>query len=347
MARPDTIYTTPKPPSTSGTPPRSSGGGGGGGGGSTSRSSGGSSGGGGGGGSSSGISGAERRATARENKAKRDAANRFLEDARTLQRQINAMRVALGPRGLRRALDTQLRNVNVVSRQADTLLRKDYRERVGSLRGTAKDNAKDAADQTYANLSNRGRERANALSEATLQGAGESDLLRTQGMSLRNWNANQHETNRAFYDTLRSVNSSLTDLTVDTRTARVNNQVQANADRNQLWTDYYGNRAETLTQISNLYGEQANQYSSANEMVASGKTKKKRGGARNQMASFATKASTTSGMAWKNPGVKASIRNWEGAADIEGHLNNDVVSAGVSEIPAKKPEGATLRSWAG
>lgn len=344
MAKPDTIWTTPKPGASSHhapTPPsnpapaqHSSA--------ASSGSGSGSKGGGGGG----GISGAERRATARENKAKRDAANRFLEDARTLQRQINAMRVALGPRGLRRALDTQLAGVNLNLRQEDAVLRRDYRTRVGDLKDTASDNEKAAAGQTFAALGNRGRERANALSEATAQGAGESDVLRTQGMSLRNWNASQNEVNRSYYDTLTSVNSSLDDLTIDTRTARINKVLDANTKRNQLWTDYYGNRAETLTQISNLYGEQANQYSSANEMVASGKTKKKRGGARNQMASFATKASTTSGMAYKDPGVKATLRNWKGTADIEGHLNNDVVEAGASEIPAKKPEGATLRSWA-
>lgn len=255
------------------------------------------------------------------------------------------MRIALGPRGFKRALDIQLHNTLVDQRQQDALLQRDYGERVKSLTGTAKDNEKAAASGTYAALSNRGRERANALSEAAAQGAGESDALRAQGAALRNWNANQSEVNRSFYDTLTSINSSLTDLTVDTRTARVNNVLEANSDRNQLWTDYYGHRSEALTQMGNIQGQMAEYYGLANEQVGNkGYKKKQRAAGRGSAASF-RRASLNTGRAWRNPGVPSALRNWSGAAAVEGEITNNARGAEVSEREIKAPEGATLRRW--
>lgn len=341
------VPTRPKPHG-GGHHPNPGGGSGGGGGHHSSGGSGGgggSSSGGGGGGGGGGISGAERRANAKEAKAKRDAANRFLEQARVLRQQLNAMRIALGPRGFKRALNIQLHNIATDQRQQDALLQKDYGERVGSLKGTAKDNEKAAASGTYAALSNRGRERANALSEAAAQGAGESDALRAQGAALRNWNANQSEVNRSFYDTLTSINSSLTDLTVDTRTARVNNVLEANSDRNQLWTDYYGHRSEALTQMGNIQGQMAEYYGLANEQVGGKGYKKRQRAAGRASASSFRRASLNTGRSWHNPGVSSQLRNWSGAAAVEGEITNNARGSEVSEHEIKAPEGATLRRW--
>lgn len=263
-----------------------------------------------------------------------------------MQQQIDALRVALGSKGLRRALRVQLANVGLALRQQDAELVTGYRERVGSLRNTAEDNEKAAAAQTAANLSNKSRERMNAMSEAAVQGAGESDTLRAQGASLRNWNANQNEVNRSFYDTLTSVNSSLTDLTVDTRTARINAAAQANADRSGLWTDYYANRAEVLTQLGNALGQQAEYYGLANEATPKKSIKRNQRQSSIQSGNWFERASRTAGMAWHSPGVKKSLRHWEGADDIEGMLNSDVRANAQTEIrTTKRPEGATLREW--
>lgn len=285
-------------------------------------------------------------AKAQQKRAESRANQKYLDQAATMQLQIKALRLALGKKGFLHEIEQKLRNVTLVQRQAGADLVRGYHDRVESLANTASDNDKAANAQGFANLANRSRERANAVSEATAQGAGESDLLRTQQMSLRNWNANQNEVNRSYFDTLTSINSSLTDLTTDTRTARINNVTQANADREQLWSTYYDQRSETLTNLGNALGQQAEYFGLANESVKSKKTHGKAKAASKASGGAFKQASLAAGQAWKNPGVSASLRNWEGAPDFEGQLNNTPIQAASTELaPKKKPEGATLRKW--
>jgi hypothetical protein len=309
-----------------------------------------------GGGSSSGGSGssynpyaaAQRKADAAAAEAKRKAQQKWLDQAATIQQQIDALKIALGSKGLRAALGVQLRNV-FRNEQADLLTqRKDYRQREGSLEKVAADNARAAGDQGFLNLANRGRERANALSEATLQGAGESDLLAAQGASLRNWNANQADQSRAFYDTLTSVNSSLTDLNVDTRTGLIGTAKQANADRAGLWTDYFGNRSEILTQLGNALGQQAEYYGLAQEAQSGKGIEDKQDAAAKLSGFYFDRAGYLSGKAWKDPGVPAYLRNWKGAGPITGQIDSTYHASAANQASTDlaKPEGATLRKWA-
>lgn len=225
----------------------SSGGGGGG------RSGGGSGGGGGGGGSASDPYGYRRK-----------AAQRYTRQAENLQGQADALIQALRHE-FGDALRVRLNNVNKVLKIQDRLVREGYHDRVSSLKGAVDDNEKAAASQTNAANQNRLREKNSAMSELVSQGAGESDALRAQQMSLGNWQANQSEVQRSQFDTLRTINSSLTDLNVDTKSARVNLVTQANADKESLWTNYYDRRQESLTQLSNVYGQQADALASAAE----------------------------------------------------------------------------------
>lgn len=234
------------------------------------------------------ASSAEKRANARndaaqakqdkkELDAKKAASKRYVGAAETLGLQADALRAALAPTGMKARLDQMLANVQLQQTQGDETLLSGFNARVGSLTVASLDNDKAAAGDSFANLSNAGRERANALSEATTHGAGESDVLASQGAALRNWNANQSEVNRAFFDSRTSINSSITDLNVDTRTARINNVAEANSDRSQLWTNYYDNRAESLTQLGNTLGQMSEDYGLANEQVATKLTPVKKG----------------------------------------------------------------------
>lgn len=332
---------------------KSSGGSGSSGGGSSSSGGGGGSrsGGGGGGGSKpsdpylAAQQAAQRKADAKEAEAKRKASNKYIKAADTIQQQADALRIALGSKGFRRQLNTKLGNINVAQSQADSLLMKNFNERLADLRGAQADNEKATASESLAGLSNRGRERANALSQAMLQGAGESDLLASQQMALRNWEANQSEVNRNYFDSTRSVNNSIGDLNADTRTARVNNVVQANADREQLWTNYYNQVSDTYTQLGNIKGQQANYLGEAYEQVASKKTKRRQSAASAQSGNWYDAASKTQGKAWKNPGVSSSLRNWAGGADekTEKFAQRPVNAAIFSQ--GRRPEGATLRKW--
>ena len=249
-------------------PPHHSTGGSGGGSGSGSGGSGGGS-----GSTAPGGGGTDPYAFARQQqrRAENRARKEHLDAAHEMQQQIDALRKVLNG-GFRHALDIRLANIGLNQRQSDRDLMHGYHDRVGSLAGAADDNAQATDSQTVANVGNRSRERMNALSEAFANGAGESDIMRAQGASLRNWNANQSEVNRSYFDTLRSVNSSLTDLTTDTRTGRINNVMAANSDRETAWTNYYNPRSETYTQLGNVLGQQAEEYSLAH--VGDGKDHK-------------------------------------------------------------------------
>lgn len=333
---PPPANTTPPPAS----PPPSSGGGGG------SGSGGSGGGGGGGGGGLSDFQKAQKAQKAAEHKADMEARRRYLEQAHTLQLQISGIRDALGKHGFRERLMTQLHNINLAQRTADHELMKGYRDRLGELGRASRDNEKAAADQGYANLANRSRERANALSEAQAQGAGESDQLRAQQMSLRSWNANQHELNRAYFDTRSSIASGVTDLNTDTRTARLTNVAESNSDREMVWNSYYDRRSETLTALGNTLGQQAEYYSLANEAIKSkGTTAKQHHAAHASGAAFHG-ASMASGNAYKAPKPPKSLTNWEGSKGFDDdRLNNSQFSSAATELHQARPEGATLRKW--
>ena len=287
---------------------------------------------------------AEARALKRENEAKRKASEKYIKQAETLNEQAQALRKALTV-GFRHALNIRLGNVSRVLGGQDAILVEGYRKRVGSLEGAVEDNQKAEAAGTFANLGNRGRERANAVSEAMLQGAGETDTLRAQQASLRNWSANQMETNRGFYDTLRSVNSSLTDLNIDTKTARTNLATEANADREQLWNSFYAQKSEAYTALGNIRGQQAELYGLANEAVASKNTRRRLSQMENLMGGAFDSATAASSSAWRNPGIPKRLREWEGAKNFEGQQNMSLYRNAQTDIGPKRPEGATLRAW--
>lgn len=223
--------------------------------------------------------------------------------------------------------DTKLGNILKRLGETDSLLLEGYGQRAGSLDASRLDNEKAEGASTFENLTNRSREQMSLLAESTAMGAGESDQLRAQMQALRNWNANQGDVNRSFFDTERSVNSAVTDLNAATKTARFNLHNQALGDQEQVWTNWYNQRADALTQLGNL---EANPYSNAyNE----GST------------AFAELAAEV-GKAWENPGVSQEIKDWRGSAqEQESILNNSTIAPGTTNLAAKKPSGASLRKW--
>lgn len=203
-------------------------------------------------------------ATRKENDAKRKAEQRYRGQALTLEQQAKALQRALQV-DYASARDIKLRGVERTQMLQDEALMEGYSDRLDSLVGSVVDNDTASSDATVGNTMNAARERQNAMSEIAAQGAGETDMLRAQMMSLRNWNANQNEVNRSYFDSLRSINASLGDLNVDTKTARINLEVQANADKEQLWTNYFNQRSESYTQLGNIRGQQADYYGMAAE----------------------------------------------------------------------------------
>lgn len=279
----------------------------------------------------------------REKAYRSAAADRYMKQAQILQVQAHKWKAILSKKGFRKALMTKLDNVALDERQSDNMLMAGYNDRVGSLKQANEDNKTDASAKTNANLMNASRERSNALSEASLQGAGESDMLRSQGMALRNWNANQNEVGRAFADTQTAVNSSLTDLNTDTRQGRFNVALQANADREMLWSNYYDRRSEALTQLGNTMGQISEYFAMSNEQKKSKKAQNLEDKWRNDSKDVFGQLAKNTQKAWEDPGVSKKIRKWDGRGDFEGGLDNR--QFGPQDLSMKRPSGADLRKW--
>jgi len=207
-------------------------------------------------------------AQSRADQRKRDMStrDRYIGDAEQMQGQIRALRHTLGKKGdFKDALKKRLDNINTVLGDQLADLDKAAAARAGSLDKDAQNNDIAASDATIETDANRIRERTMALSELAAQGGGESDGLRAQLMSLRSGAANQSEVNRSFSDSERSINASRLDLALDTHNARVNMMTEANADKEQLWGDYYAQTSEAQTQLGNALGQQAEYYGLALE----------------------------------------------------------------------------------
>jgi hypothetical protein len=183
------------------------------------------------------------------------------------------------------------------------------------------------------------------VTEALNMGAGESDVLRSSMMSLRSWDANQGEINRSYFDSLSSLNSSKNDLFVDTKTARLNMQSQANADRDQVWSQYYDQRSETFTNLGNAYGMQGELYGLAQEAKGSKKIKAAQNKAVKGSDAAFLAASKANAQVWKNPGNTAALTAWQGQADFAPQVQNSKIQAAPTAPEVKKPEGASLRKW--
>ena len=240
--------------------------------------------------------------------------------------QIKALEELLN-KGFAAARDTKLANIKKITEQQDAELVRGYEARTTSLLAADKDNEKAESDSSFANLANRARETGNMLDEFIVQGAGETDMLKAQLMSLRNWDSNQADVNRSYFDTQRSVNSAINDLNATTRTARINLQTEALADMEQVHTNYYNQRADAYTQLGNI---RANPYSDSYKKDAK------------DYENMAKEAS----QAWTNPGVNKSLRDWNGTVKpTEDTLTNTKVQAMQLQQKIKRPEGSTLRRW--
>ena len=240
--------------------------------------------------------------------------------------QLTALRGLLKG-GFAKAREQKLKNAFTLYAAQDKDLVNGYNSRMAGILKSRDDNEKSEVDASFANLSNRARESTDLLAQAASQGAGETDTLKTQLMAIRNWDANQADVNRSYFDTQRSINSSIADLNADSRTARMNLAVDALGDYDQIWTNYYNQRADAYTQMGNIH---ANPYSDSHDPKSTA------------YANMATEASS----AWKNPGVNKSLQNWKGSVqEQERKLNNSAYKGADTVNNIKRPEGSTLKKW--
>lgn len=237
---------------------------------------------------------------------------------------------------------------------------------MGDFNTDLRSNEQAEADATFSNLSNRARERGDLMTQALSQGAGESDVLRTQQQALRNWSANQAEVNRSFFDTRNSVNAAISDLNTSTKTGLINEELSANASKAKAWDDYFESMASTYADLANYdqnnylldletqgLREQKSQTKDVLNWLDKGKNIEdyKPGKLLNTPSKlkytspFAHLSAEMSGSSWEDPGLSQRTENWQGGAQSTGGLNtaNKAVLSGNDKT--KRPEGATLRRW--
>ena len=324
---------------------------------------------------------AEKRQREAENRNTRDAAladlDRINADIRSKRAQrlvnsgnLDAQKILTGG-GLRNARDINLGNI---SRNLSTKMgqiRRTFDTSMKDFQTNLRDNEKAEGDASFANLVNRARERGDLQSQALSQGAGESDILKTQLQSLRNWSANQADVTRSFYDTRTSVNSAITDLNNGTRTSMINEEQSANAQRADTWNDYFGAMSDSYATQANL----SDQNYLLREDITSLKDSRRRPNSvldwiddgkdyedwepqeygslgdpadptRNPSSRYATKASEWASKAYEDPGVSSATLNWKGGAQSTTGLNgSNRAAAPTTTLSKKRPEGATLRKW--
>lgn len=332
---------------------------------------------------SSAISAAEARARTAANKAAKSAANQQKTalqqaiDAAASQKQTNTAKIdalkTLTEGGFAEARKTKLGDVTSDLRLLIDQAMQSYTATLTDLNSSLASNDKAEADSSFANLVNRARETQDAVTQALSQGAGESDVLKTQLQALRNWNSNQGDINRSFFDTRASVNSTITDLNVGTKSTMTGYEMDANQRRSQIWDDFYSAMSDTYTQLDNLASNNylLDQEIEANrelmkgqddllawlksgknyedyvaKTTATGKTTKK-----GAYTGFAQQAAEWAQKTWDSPGVSDETKNWQGQETTAGALNSSnpwnlqSSSSDRGAAARRKPEGATLRRW--
>lgn len=236
---------------------------------------------------------------------------------------------------------------------------------VSGLQENLRDNEEAEAESSFANLLNRARERGDLITQALQLGAGESDQLRAQQQALKNWESNQTEANRAFFDTRSSVNASISDLNSSTRTGMMNEELSSNAAKGARWDEFYDAMARSYTDMANL--DQNNYLLNAEidatkqrkkgatgllEWLDKGKdaddykapdTSTKAADPRKFTSDYALRSAEMSSSFWEDPGVSQETEDFEGQELSEGGLNSGRLRGRAQE--RRRPEGATLRRW--
>lgn len=270
-------------------------------------------------------------AAAAQAKANKEGKARSKKENDATRALADAQHKLFGQFGKQR--DTKLGNITKALQQSDKLLLENYGSTLKGLEGNRTDNEKSESDASFSNVANAVRERTSLLEQAGSLGAGESDLLRAQLQALRNYGQNQSEINRSFYDTLRSVNNSLTSLNADTATSRVNLFQQAEADRESAWANFYNQTADTWTQIQNI--ENSNTNIDSDSSTAYDK----------KYGSAADEAAKATGSSYARKDIPAGYTDWNGKGAAEDRRLRSNQAAAVTIGAQKAPEGATLRKW--
>ena len=287
---------------------------------------------------------AEARADAKEKARRTAAGRRSLEQAKNLEAQAKALEHALDV-SYGKALKQNLSDVQNIYRRQTRQLRKTAKERAQSFLATASDTSKATAQQAESSFGSLVTERADTMTGLLEQGAGQTDMLRAMVVAARNFQANLEKGNRAHFDTMRTINSGISDLNTDTKVALSNAFTSRENERERLYQNYFDRRSESFTQLGNIRGQQADYYAAAKEMdvtpggkmVAANKS---------DMKTAYMNAAKESGKSYKQRELPDWIKDYEGQAQVDSKLSNTNLAAAPQFRTVGRAEGASLRRWA-
>jgi hypothetical protein len=278
---------------------------------------------------------------AQRNAERAAAGQRYLDQAAALEAQVAAIRYALET-GFQAGLDQNLTDVGKALEEQLAILKTSHSSRARSFLDSAADAEKSQASQSEGAFENLVRERQDGISAVLEQGAGETDALRAMVMSARNWSNNMREGNRAYFDTMRSVNSGLTDLNLDTQNAMAGAYTSAESERERLWQDFYNRRSESFTQLGNIRGQQREYYASAREY---GKGTPNEETARKESEDAFMNAAKEAGKSYERQAIPPWIKDYKGQEKVEARQTNTDLGAAMQFTKPKKAQGSVLRKW--
>lgn len=286
---------------------------------------------------------AEARANKKEKAAKKAAGKKYLEGAANLAVQAKAIRQALDV-DFASARDN---NLGDIARNLDaqlTALKQGHGLRAQTFLKTAEDTDMATAGTQEGSYSNALRERQDTLSNILEQGAGETDSMRAMLMSARNWQANVGESNRAYFDSMRSVNSGIVDLNIDTKAQLSNSFSAAEGERDEAWQTFHNNRTQAFTQLGNVLGQQADYYAQAKEMGVKPKKGAEKAAEKAMKKAFQD-SSVEAGKGYTQEALPEWISGFTGQDQLRTRQSNTDLAAAVTMDKMAKAEGATLRKW--
>ena len=321
-------------------------------------------------------------ATSAANNSARSGAN---SQKSALQKQIDANNAQIGANqgkldsltgltdtGLAKVRDSNLAAIDQALTAILTNTRTHFDLGLADLQQNQRDNEAAEGDASFNNLANRAREKQDLVGQALSQGAGETDLLKTQLQALRNFAANQTDINRSFFDTRTSVNAAITDLNSGTQTNLMNAELDALGKKGGVFDDYYAAMADAYTQMDNLatnnYLLQGENDSAKDGMgiqdqllswLDSGKNADswvqpaqaaRTASTPSVFKGFADKAAEAAGSSWTSPGVSKETSEFKGGKTSDttltsSKLENSPTNTASTGTKVKRPEGATLRRW--
>lgn len=311
---------------------------------------------------------AEADAKARAEKLK--TAKRYSSAANDLQLQITALKDALKT-DFAKSRRQNIADINLMLDQQLTQLKDAAGLRGQQFLSAAEDADKATADVQEAGIRNAVRERADTMTAILEQGAGETDALRAMVANARNLHNNLSDANRSYFDTMQSINQGIVDLNVDTKTALSNAQTTAEGQKELVWQDYYNRRAEAMTSLGNLYGQQRDYLAQAKELglntsttvkdktalaesygVLPGQKPRKKGStttreavAKKGMKDQFAAASNELGKSYVQKPLPEWIAEYEGTPLQERRQENTNLAAAPIFEGVQKAQGATLRTW--